>query len=114
MNKIRKVLLLAMSLITTATLLTACQLPGANSGTQSSTASTNSSVGGGTSEEPHTHDYTKLMYDVDGHWYECSCGDAAEKTAHSGGEATCEEKAVCETCEQAYGAVGSHNHTELK
>ena len=43
------------------------------------------------------------------HWKEYSCcGVHAEEAAHSGGTATCQNKAVCSTCHQPYGGLGSH------
>lgn len=46
--------------------------------------------------------------DADGHWKACACGAVTEREKHSGGTATCAEKAVCETCDRAYGAFGAH------
>ena len=43
------------------------------------------------------------------HWKEYSCcGAHAEEAAHSGGTATCQDKAVCDICHQPYGDLGSH------
>ena len=50
----------------------------------------------------HSTDWTK---DETNHWHECACGDKADSAAHSGGEATETEKAVCEVCGQAYGEL---------
>ena len=33
---------------------------------------------------------------------------------HTGGKATCAEKAVCEVCGKAYGELDPKNHTDLK
>ena len=46
-------------------------------------------------------------------------GNIAEMTVtvndgHTGGKATCAERAVCEVCGKAYGEPGPKNHTELK
>ena len=44
-------------------------------------------------------------------------GTAIKAAGHSGGTATCIEKAVCTVCKQAYGAVDANNHvggTEVK
>lgn len=38
-------------------------------------------------------------------WYELS-----RKTAHTGGTATCTEKAVCDECGDAYGELGAHRY----
>lgn len=46
--------------------------------------------------------------DEDCHWKECDCGAITEREKHSGGTATCAEKAVCETCGEVYGAFGAH------
>lgn len=43
------------------------------------------------------------------HWKEYFCCRAhAEEAAHSGGTATCQNKAVCSTCNKPYGDLGSH------
>ncbi len=46
------------------------------------------------------------------HWHECAgcAGQQLEKAAHSGGTATCTEKAVCATCNTAYGNTVAHSH----
>ena len=33
---------------------------------------------------------------------------------HTGGKATCKDKAVCEVCGKAYGEIDANNHTDLK
>ena len=52
------------------------------------------------------------------HWHECTvvgCGTVIEtsRANHSGGTATCQNKAVCATCNQPYGAFAEHNYGEL-
>lgn len=43
------------------------------------------------------------------HWKEYACcGAHTEEAAHSGGTATCQNKAVCSTCNKPYGDLGSH------
>lgn len=43
------------------------------------------------------------------HWKEYACcGAHAEEAAHSGGTATCQNQAVCSTCNKPYGDLGSH------
>ena len=43
------------------------------------------------------------------HWKEYSCCRAhTEEAAHSGGTATCQNKAVCSICNKPYGDLGSH------
>lgn len=43
------------------------------------------------------------------HWKEYACcGAHAEEAAHSGGTATCQNKAVCSTCNKPYDNLGSH------
>lgn len=46
--------------------------------------------------------------DEDCHWKECACGASSEREKHSGGTASCAEKAVCEICGRAYGTFGAH------
>ena len=60
--------------------------------------------------------------DATHHWHECaneSCDvtDNAGKNGyaeHSGGKATCKDKAVCEICGDSYGSLDPNNHTDLK
>lgn len=59
------------------------------------------------------HVYTKQSYDSSDHWYQCpNCSKVNDSTkaAHSGGTATCQEKAKCSTCNQAYGEKAPTNH----
>ena len=47
------------------------------------TTETIPATGGG----EHTHSYSSdWKYDADNHWHECSCGDKADKAAHTAGE----------------------------
>jgi len=58
---------------------------------------------------PHTHSY-KLESDETYHFYICDCGAyEGEKEAHSGGEANCDEGAICDTCEFEYTEALEHN-----
>lgn len=57
--------------------------------------------------------------DETNHWKECQtvgCGNIIDKAHHSGGEATCVSKAVCEICKAQYGDIdaGNHKHTEVR
>lgn len=55
------------------------------------------------------HDYADAWRsDEDFHWRACACGAITEREEHSGGTASCAEKAVCETCGEVYGAFGAH------
>ena len=72
----------------------------------------------------HAHVYGNEFNGADAtsHWKECTdlaCPDKeGSKTAvtpHSGGTATCTAKAVCTTCNTAYGEIATHTHgTEFK
>lgn len=42
------------------------------------------------------------------HWKECSCGAKGLEAAHTGGTATCTEKATCTICGQQYGELKAH------
>lgn len=44
-------------------------------------------------------------FEINEKWYELS-----RKTAHTGGTATCAEKAVCDECGDAYGELGAHRY----
>ncbi len=51
--------------------------------------------------------------DETSHWKECQtvgCGNIIDKAAHSGGEATCVNKAICSVCKVEYGTVNASNH----
>ena len=57
--------------------------------------------------------------DADYHWHECQtvgCGNLIDKAAHTGGEATCKNKAVCSVCGVEYGSLNPNNHknTEIR
>lgn len=60
------------------------------------------------------HSYKWVALNVDGveyHAQECSkCGDLKNTGNHTGGEAYCSGKAVCDTCGFEYGSVDSDNH----
>ena len=81
-------------------------------------------------DKPHTHTYsTEWSTDSANHWHECTCGDkkdlaphvdanndhncdvCGKKTSdHTGGTATCKEKATCTICGQKYGNLAAHNY----
>lgn len=69
---------------------------------------------------PATGDHVDAdgKWETDGekHWLTCACGAKFDETAHSGGNATCIEKAACSVCGKNYGDVNSNNHvnTEIK
>ena len=56
----------------------------------------------------------EYKYDGEFHWHECACGAVDEKVAHTGGEATEEEKAICENCNQSYGELKATSSNEEK
>ena len=60
----------------------------------------------------HTHTDTDGQWESNGryHWHTCSCTEEFDKVEHSGGTATCTEKAVCSVCNAAYGNTAAHNH----
>ena len=80
--------------------------------------------------KPHTHTYsTEWSTDSANHWHECSCGDKKDLAAHvdanndhncdvcgwkmsdhTGGTATCKDKATCTICGQKYGSLAGHNY----
>lgn len=63
--------------------------------------------------EKKSHSFTILQHDETNHWYKCVNCDATTGTqAHSGGTATCKDKAICEKCMTAYGALAAHNYIE--
>lgn len=55
------------------------------------------------------HDFTVQEYDNTQHWTKCSrCDAESTRGNHSGGAATCQAKAVCDTCGQQYGDYANH------
>lgn len=67
----------------------------------------------------HEHSYpdTPNGHSDTTHWFECTdvgCPDAdkgkKDEVVHSGGNATCTEKATCTACNQKYGALNINNH----
>ena len=60
--------------------------------------------------------------DATHHWHECAnkncdvTDNAGKKgyAEHSGGKATCKDKAICEICGDSYGSPDQNNHTDLK
>ena len=59
----------------------------------------------------HTWD-TAWKHDDSYHWHKCTDADCIEingKTEHTGGTATCTEKAVCSVCKAPYGKVSGHD-----
>ena len=62
-----------------------------------------------------SHDFSgEWNKDKDGHWHTCQnagCTVPETKAHHSGGSATCIDKAECEYCGEEYGGLDSSNHT---
>ena len=57
------------------------------------------------------HDFSLLQHNEKQHWKKCSrCEAIDDKENHSGGTATCKDKAVCSTCSAAYGELNADNH----
>ena len=68
-----------------------------------------------TTEKQHTKKYSCCGYvtveTVSHQWENGVCTECGYVCAHSGGSATCTEKAVCDVCGQAYGTLAPDNHT---
>ena len=62
----------------------------------------------------HNHQSDKWEHNDTEHWQVCTCGAVFNKAAHSGGKATCKDKAICEICGDSYGNLDPNNHTDLK
>ena len=64
--------------------------------------------------EKAAHSFTVMKSDATTHWYKCeTCDTINGKVAHSGGAATCLEKAKCSVCNTAYGELGDHAYGTL-
>ena len=62
----------------------------------------------------HEHTFaTTWSYDANNHWYAATCGHDVTRDleAHHGGNATCDAKAICVDCGQAYGTFAQHSYT---
>ena len=64
----------------------------------------------------HTHKFAEeWTSDETYHWHVATCEHSAEvdsKEEHTGGTATCKEKAKCEVCGKSYGELASHTYGE--
>ena len=49
-----------------------------------------------------------------GHWRKCTNCDTTETASHSGGEASCTKKAVCQVCHKSYGGLAAHDYDTTK
>ncbi len=55
---------------------------------------------------------TSWTTDDDKHWHSCQkCTEITDEADHTGGTATCAEKAVCAICEEEYGELSGHDFT---
>lgn len=58
------------------------------------------------------HMWDEVQYNETQHWYVCTrCEKAGDAENHKGGSATCQEKAVCDVCQQPYGELAKHVFT---
>ena len=68
-------------------------------------------------ETKHTQKYkccgAVTVTEEDHEWENGVCTECHYTCAHSGGNATCTEQAVCEICGEKYGAVDPDNHTDI-
>ena len=66
---------------------------------------------GGKNNPPkeHVHHYDCYTCDDMYHYQVCTeCGESTPKEMHHGGQASCQERAICEVCHQAYGSLEEH------
>lgn len=61
--------------------------------------------------DAHDHQSNDWEHNDTEHWQVCTCGAVFHKTKHSGGTATCIDKAVCEFCKAEYGEKLPHDFT---
>ena len=64
--------------------------------------------------DAHDHQSNNWESNETEHWQVCTCGVVFHKAAHSGGKATCKDKAVCEICKESYGSLDPNSHADLK
>ena len=86
-------------------------------GTATCTEAKKCEVCGQSYSEPDPNNHTHLSgwaSDETHHWKTCSaCNTDIEKSAHTGGTATCTKAKKCEICGQSYGELDPNNHTAL-
>lgn len=62
--------------------------------------------------DEHTHDQSSPWKSNETeHWQVCACGAVFNKANHSGGTATCTQRAICAVCGAEYGDVLGHDFT---
>ena len=61
--------------------------------------------------DAHDHQSNDWKSNESEHWQVCTCGAVFHKAQHSGGTATCTEKAKCAVCGAEYGDVLGHDFT---
>ena len=64
--------------------------------------------------DDHTHQSSKWESNKTEHWQVCTCGAVFNKAEHSGGTATCTQKAKCTVCGAEYGNALGHDFTVRK
>ena len=61
--------------------------------------------------DAHDHQSNDWKSNETEHWQVCTCGAVFHKAEHSGGKATCTEKAKCAVCGAEYGDALGHDFT---
>lgn len=61
--------------------------------------------------DAHDHQSNDWKSNETEHWQVCTCGAVFHKAQHSGGTATCTQKAKCKDCGAEYGDVLGHDFT---
>ena len=59
----------------------------------------------------HNHQSDKWEHNDTEHWQVCTCGAVFHKAQHSGGTATCTQRATCTVCGAEYGDALGHDFT---
>ena len=61
--------------------------------------------------DAHNHQSSDWESNETEHWQVCTCGAVFNKANHSGGTATCTQRATCAVCDAEYGDVLGHDFT---
>ena len=61
--------------------------------------------------DAHDHQSNDWKFNETEHWQVCTCGAVFHKAEHSGGTATCTQRATCTVCGAEYGDVLGHDFT---
>ncbi len=111
MNKLKKVLSLAIAFVVGTVFFAACY----DNSTDSSASSVESSVESSIeSADSHVHVFSEVWETTYSyHWHECECGKRADVSKHVGEATSCTQKPYCEVCDAEFGEPADHTYGQV-